>query len=265
MPKKREAAAPDWENEKPAVKEYLSREREANRRYTNWTGSPHRERDIHEAISYDARAARKELLKCERLGRAVEKRLEGGGKYSQENVEKAARALEEMKAFAAGLIKTADSKIARGHYQMPQETKEVLVERIKEAANAIMHAYTRGADISYAPHEMKRAYEGLMKYANEASDPDFKYNERGWRVLGGNPKGTERRIGRGRILDGKGLEGKSVAAAIIGLLGALFFFSSTITGNAIGGETASNSMGVVFLIVGLVGSFFWLKGRKNFS
>jgi|GEM_PF-2625186 len=59
------------------------------------------------------------------------------------------------------------------------------------------------------------------------------------------------------------LERLAAAAAIIGLIGALFFFSLSITGNAIGGETVSNSIGAAFFIMGLVSSFFWLNTKKK--
>jgi len=52
---------------------------------------------------------------------------------------------------------------------------------------------------------------------------------------------------------------------ILGLLGGLFFLSSNITGNVVGNmaNSASNIVGVVLICVGLVGSFFWFKGREK--
>lgn len=59
------------------------------------------------------------------------------------------------------------------------------------------------------------------------------------------------------------LEKTTETAAIIGLIGGLFFLSSNITGNAIGSSVISNSLGAVLLIVGLVAGFFWLKRKKK--
>ena len=61
-----------------------------------------------------------------------------------------------------------------------------------------------------------------------------------------------------------GLESKTAgAAAIIGFLGAAIFLSANITGNVIGSNsTSSNGIGVLSVLVGLVGSFFWLKSRN---
>jgi len=69
-----------------------------------------------------------------------------------------------------------------------------------------------------------------------------------------------------KVKSGKwhGLEGKAaVAAAIIGIVGGLFFLSFNITGNAIGSSTVSSSIGAIFLVVGLVAGFFWLKSKKK--
>jgi len=59
--------------------------------------------------------------------------------------------------------------------------------------------------------------------------------------------------------------GTSGIIALIGLIGGLFFLSSNITGNAIGNTTNSTStiLGAILIIIGLVGSFFWLKNRKR--
>ena len=51
--------------------------------------------------------------------------------------------------------------------------------------------------------------------------------------------------------------------AIVGLSSGIFFLSSNITGNVIGNQTISNSIGAVLLIIGLVAGFFWLKSKKK--
>lgn len=53
--------------------------------------------------------------------------------------------------------------------------------------------------------------------------------------------------------------------ATLGFLGAIFFLSSNITGNAIGNLTnsTSNILGAVLLVVGLIGGFFWLRSGKK--
>ncbi|MBI2046844.1 hypothetical protein HYT26_01620 [Candidatus Pacearchaeota archaeon] len=56
----------------------------------------------------------------------------------------------------------------------------------------------------------------------------------------------------------------SIAVAIIGILGGIFFLSPNLTGNVIGNMTNSTSsiIGVTLLIIGLIGSFFLFRGRR---
>lgn len=62
----------------------------------------------------------------------------------------------------------------------------------------------------------------------------------------------------------RGLAGKtSVTISIIGLIGGLFFLSSNFTGNVIGSSTTSNIIGVVLFLVGVVGGFFYFKGKRK--
>lgn len=64
----------------------------------------------------------------------------------------------------------------------------------------------------------------------------------------------------------QGLEGKVTSViAISGLALSLFFLSSNITGNAIGNLTnsTSNYIGVIFLLLGIVGSFFYFRNRNR--
>jgi hypothetical protein len=61
----------------------------------------------------------------------------------------------------------------------------------------------------------------------------------------------------------RSLEGKTIAAAsIVSLTGGLFFLSSNITGNAIGSSSMSNIIGVILLLAGIFGTFFWFTSRK---
>jgi len=54
-----------------------------------------------------------------------------------------------------------------------------------------------------------------------------------------------------------------VVLAIGGILGGLFFLSPNMTGNAITNinQSSSNVLGVILLVVGLVGAFFWVKKK----
>ena len=59
------------------------------------------------------------------------------------------------------------------------------------------------------------------------------------------------------------LENLAATTGIIGLMGGLFFLTSKITGNVIGlKQSTEGVLGVVLLVVGLVGSFFWFKNKK---
>ncbi len=72
-------------------------------------------------------------------------------------------------------------------------------------------------------------------------------------------------INRRRIMKAKsGLEHKTLAVLMAaGILAGLFFLSPNFTGNIIGNlnQTSSNWLGVALLIAGLVGGFFWMRGR----
>jgi hypothetical protein len=58
-----------------------------------------------------------------------------------------------------------------------------------------------------------------------------------------------------------GLEGTAKAAAIIGIIGGLLFFSSNLTGNVIGSQDNTNLIGLAFILIGIIGAFFWMKMR----
>lgn len=63
---------------------------------------------------------------------------------------------------------------------------------------------------------------------------------------------------------GGNLEGKVTSIiAISGVLVALFFLSTNITGNAIGNlnQTNVNVVGVLLLVIGLVAGYFWMKKK----
>lgn len=68
---------------------------------------------------------------------------------------------------------------------------------------------------------------------------------------------------RGLLLRVFGKKSRAVAS-IIGLVGAILFFSPNFTGNAIGNMTnsTSNILGTVFILVALVGGFFWFRSRR---
>lgn len=59
----------------------------------------------------------------------------------------------------------------------------------------------------------------------------------------------------------KAMETLGVAGLILGL----FFLSPNFTGNVIGtlAVSYSNLLGVVFIVAGLIGCFFWVRKRKN--
>jgi hypothetical protein len=62
------------------------------------------------------------------------------------------------------------------------------------------------------------------------------------------------------------IEKITIVIALVGLIGGLFFwFSANITGNVIGGTNNSVWLGTVFLLVGLVGMFFWTHLRKKLN
>jgi len=59
-----------------------------------------------------------------------------------------------------------------------------------------------------------------------------------------------------------GLE--SAVTAIIGIGAGLFFLSGNITGNVVGNLSGygSNLIGAILMFVGVIGAFFWVKGRR---
>jgi tetratricopeptide (TPR) repeat protein len=57
------------------------------------------------------------------------------------------------------------------------------------------------------------------------------------------------------------LEQTAAATAIIGIIGGLLFFSSNLTGNVIGSQDNTNFIGLAFVLMGIIGAFFWMKMR----
>lgn len=59
------------------------------------------------------------------------------------------------------------------------------------------------------------------------------------------------------------LETTAATMAIIGIIGAIFFFSTSMTGNVIGNLTNSGEkiIGSIFVLVALVGAFFWMRSK----
>lgn len=108
-----------------------------------------------------------------------------------------------------------------------------------------------------------QGYKGMIKsaIAGDLQVSDDKINNYEHRIVELREKKNQSKTNRNRF---SGLE-KTTATAVIGLLGGLFFLSSNITGNAIGtlNQTSSNWIGAVFLIVGLVAGFFWVKSSKK--
>ncbi len=51
--------------------------------------------------------------------------------------------------------------------------------------------------------------------------------------------------------------------AIIGIIGTILFLQTNLTGNVVGmGPKTSSAVSMMFFIIGIVGSFFWLKVRS---
>jgi hypothetical protein len=71
-----------------------------------------------------------------------------------------------------------------------------------------------------------------------------------------------------KLLYGNSSEEKSKkpykAVAIIGIAGSILFSSFAITGNVIGNPTGKSTMSsIIFLIIGLIGCFAWIKSKKK--
>ncbi len=62
-----------------------------------------------------------------------------------------------------------------------------------------------------------------------------------------------------------GLEASLVILAGISILGAIFFLSSNITGNAIGNLSTNTTsfLSIGLLVISLIAGFFWLRNRKH--
>jgi len=61
-----------------------------------------------------------------------------------------------------------------------------------------------------------------------------------------------------------GLEtASSLSVMIIGIVSGIFFLSSNITGNVIGASNTitSNIIGVILILIGIVGAFFWFRKK----
>src|SRR3989344_3889134 len=121
----------------------------------------------------------------------------------------------------------------------------------------------RKAIISY--EKAATAYE---QYAANLLDIDATSNRHRINYAYSEAKKMERKVTIVRRTIGKRgirLEDRAaITVAIIGLVGGLFFLSANITGNVISiNQYSSSWVGIILIIFGIVGSFFWIKRNKK--
>ena len=130
-----------------------------------------------------------------------------------------------------------------------------LKRRIENSVNAIKYLNEQGDELKAKDFAKK-----LGKILNSNSVGVYKANKL-YEAAGMDKKSRKDEIRRR-----KGLESSLTSIITIAGLGAgIFFLSSNITGNAISDLTnsTSNIIGVVFLVIGLIASFFYFRKRKN--
>ena len=190
--------------------------------------------------------------------------------------------------MVTGVIAAADRDLRKGDYYGAVSTlynaydaltwrryseldKEKFAGAIRKRLERVVEKMKRrGAREEYnAQHPLARpsklvAYLHIEEIDEQKEEEELKRNKY-WHGITRDALSLIKRIDKER----GGLEEKSrsaaiPAAAILGFLGAIFFFSTNITGNVIGNMTnsTSNAIGAIFLVIGLVGAFFWMKKRK---
>ena|SRR3989344_4596476 len=136
----------------------------------------------------------------------------------------------------------------------------------KGDASQRYHFYiSRAEDLD---RQAQKSYEIAAQYDEGDSDRE-KHIKEGDAFRKSAERSIHTAVRFGRIAQGKSpfrnLERKfSGAVAIIGLVGAIIFLSSNITGNVIGvNQLSSNLIGVVLFFVGLFGFFSWMQNGSQ--
>ncbi len=131
----------------------------------------------------------------------------------------------------------------RDSRSLPKDKKdkygEAIERRIERMSNKTLRDYRKG---SFRPDD---AYSAAMNI------------EEAVRI---GKKIASERVGERNPT--KGLETMSAAVAVLGIVGGIFF-SSNLTGNAIGNLTNSstNFIGAGLFVVGLIAGYFWMKRK----
>lgn len=186
-------------------------------------------------------------------------------------------------------IKDAESKIKDGEIEEGKEIFEKLAGKLKELghereANAVLvHAgnFLREQNLWGAADQMYKSAGDLNAVAKlwdyvatiqgevngrEMTDDvrraAYERAAKAYMALGKEEEAKERYARAGKKAGG--LEKISSTAAIIGILGGIFFLSNNLTGNVIADLSAKTTslLGAGLLILGLVAGFFWVKYNK---
>lgn len=156
--------------------------------------------------------------------------------------EQKARADEED---AKSSLKKRESTIDAGAFYLAAAKHWLAAGQKANARDAYSHAadaYTKGADY----------LQELQANTKAVSDARTKA-----RYAQGNADEL------GRVTGGK--DGLASTLALVGLISSMFFLSFNLTGNVIGSLNPSSShiIGSVLFFVGLVGAFFYFRGKKK--
>lgn len=145
------------------------------------------------------------------------------------------------KDFASGLAH--DEEAARNY---------VKAGKLNKAIGLYEKYGARYAEL--ARDNAENGQDDLAKYHYEVAAKSFRSAGRLKRALSGKFRPMSK---------ANNLEHTALAATTLGVLGALFFLSPTITGDAIGNlnQTSSNWIGGVLFLIGLVGAFVYFRKR----
>jgi len=110
-----------------------------------------------------------------------------------------------------------------------------------------------------AAGEYGKAIDSYQKYLKQGGNPQISIEQTRGQIknLEGKLEAQQKRIERKRLT--------SLAASILGIFGSLFFFSLSLTGNAIADLTTKTTsfLGAGLLIVGLVAGIFYISSKKK--
>lgn len=140
------------------------------------------------------------------------------------------------------------------------------------ASKELYTAFEETKDSNLSKEVKDKYLSSILKRAKDLKDKTTKYFRRDFNQTTLNQMGASNMLAEELIRqiedkpggrDGGLEKAASSVVGLMGIVGGLFFLSSNITGNVIANlnKSSSSTIGIVFLIMGLIGAFLFFKNK----